>query len=106
MIHSLLTKSFVAILFYSCAFRLAAQTDSISSSTLTPTEQTVDLLEDIRVLKLNESFANRYKMYPTENLYNLLKLDSQTGRIEQVPWSLDENKEFTSIIRIFRGKPV
>ena len=37
-------------------------------------------------------------MYPTENIYNLLKLDTQTGRIEQVQWSLKDKEEFSSII--------
>lgn len=47
------------------------------------------------------SFAvgnGRYKIYKTENLYNMLKLDTATGRIEQVQWSLDDNKEFTIIL--------
>lgn len=37
---------------------------------------------------------DRYKMYPTENMYNLLKLDTKTGRIQQVQWSSDKNNEF------------
>ena len=41
---------------------------------------------------------NRYKFYPTENMYNFLKLDTQTGRIEQVQWSLDTDKEGSIII--------
>lgn len=36
---------------------------------------------------------DRYKMYPTENIYNFLKLDTLTGKIEQVQWSLDEENE-------------
>jgi hypothetical protein len=35
----------------------------------------------------------RYKLYKTENLYNLLKLDTATGQIEQLQWSLDDDKE-------------
>lgn len=42
--------------------------------------------------------SNRYKMYPTENMHNFLKLDTQTGRIEQVQWSLDNDKEFSIIL--------
>lgn len=36
------------------------------------------------------SIIGRYKLYKTENLYNLLRLDTQTGKIEQVQWSLDK----------------
>ncbi|MCQ2384942.1 MAG: hypothetical protein MJZ96_08715 [Paludibacteraceae bacterium] len=38
--------------------------------------------------------APRYKIYKTENIYNLLELDTKTGIIKQVQWSLDSEKEF------------
>lgn len=37
----------------------------------------------------------RYKLYKTENIYNLLRLDTKTGKIEQVQWSLDSSPEST-----------
>lgn len=37
----------------------------------------------------------RYKLYPTENIYTHLKLDTMTGRIEQQQWSLDIKDEVT-----------
>jgi hypothetical protein len=36
---------------------------------------------------------DRYKLYPTENIYNFLQLDTMTGKIEIVQWSLDDDKE-------------
>ena len=36
---------------------------------------------------------NRFKLYPSENIYTLLKLDTATGKIDQVQWSLDSDKE-------------
>lgn len=36
---------------------------------------------------------NRYKLYPTENIYNFLQLDTMTGKIELVQWSLDKDEE-------------
>ena len=39
------------------------------------------------------SSKNRFKLYKTENIYNFLELDTKTGIIRQVKWSLDENKE-------------
>lgn len=39
------------------------------------------------------AFKNRYKLYPTENIYNFLQLDTKTGKIEQVQWSLEDNNE-------------
>lgn len=44
-------------------------------------------------LEINTSLKGRYKLYPTENIYTLLQLDTKTGRIEQVQWSLDEDNE-------------
>lgn len=48
--------------------------------------------------KIKDKYSNRYKMYQTENIYNLLKLDTATGEIWQVQWSLDNKKEFTNIL--------
>lgn len=33
----------------------------------------------------------RFKMFPTENIWTFLKLDTRTGRIWQVQYSLDNN---------------
>lgn len=50
-------------------------------------------------LETNTSLKGRYKMYQTENIYNLLKLDTKTGRLWQVQWTLeDKNNEGSSII--------
>lgn len=38
---------------------------------------------------------NRYKLYSTENIYTFLQLDTRTGKIKQVQWSLDEKKEWS-----------
>ena len=51
-----------------------------------------ELLENIEV---DLSLKNRYKLYKTENIYTFLELDSKTGRINQVQWSLDSDKEFS-----------
>ena len=48
------------------------------------------LLEHIDI---DLSLKNRYKMYQTENIYTLLRLDTKTGMIEQVQWSLDSDNE-------------
>lgn len=40
--------------------------------------------------EIYSSIIGRYKLYKTENLYNLLRLDTKTGKIEQVQWSLDK----------------
>lgn len=36
---------------------------------------------------------DRYKLYQTENIYTFLQLDTATGKIDQLQWSLDEDNE-------------
>ena len=74
-----------------------SQTNSICSNDTVP-KQMFEVLVELHKLKTRESSANRYKMYPTQNIYNFLKLDTQTGRIEQVQWSLKDNKEFITTL--------
>lgn len=68
------------------------------------TEQSAETLQRIESLmqtnnlwleqiETDLSLKQRYKLYPTENIYTFLQLDTQTGRIEQVQWSLDTEKE-------------
>ena len=65
-----------------------------------------DIIVDIDTVKawleqieLDLSLKNRYKIYQTENIYNLIKLDTKTGQIYQLQWSLDsKNAEGTWII--------
>ena len=45
-------------------------------------------------LEINTSLKERYKLYQTENIYTFLQLDTKTGMIEQVQWSLDSDNVF------------
>lgn len=73
-----------------------AQTNSIATNPIDSVAvSTSDLVNDLVTLQLKQHLSERYKIYPTENIYNLLKLDRQTGKIEQIQWSLDSNKEFS-----------
>lgn len=44
-------------------------------------------------LEINTSLKERYKLYQTDNIYTFLQLDTKTGIIEQVQWSLDSDNE-------------
>lgn len=46
-------------------------------------------------IEIDLSLKQRYKLYPTENIYTFLQLDTKTGMIEQVQWSLDSDNEGT-----------
>ena len=49
-----------------------------------------ELLEQIQ---FDLSWKGRFKLYQTENIYTLLQLDTKTGRIKQVQWSLESKNE-------------
>ncbi len=82
-----------------CVFSASAQIDNSSNDSKDSiSSYIVTLLEDIDKRIFRIEMQNRYKLYPTDNIYNFLKLDTRTGRIEQVQWSLDTNKEVTVTI--------
>lgn len=58
-------------------------------------EHLADIQKSIKGLDTRLKKSDRYKIYPTENIYNLLLLDTATGTIDQVQWSLEEEKEFS-----------
>jgi len=65
--------------------------DSILAKLDTLLQLNNNLLEDIELNTVH--LKERYKLYPTENIYTLLQLDTWTGRIEQVQWSLKRSEE-------------
>lgn len=38
--------------------------------------------------------TDRYKIYSTPNMYNFLKLDTMTGRIDRVQWAFEDKKRY------------
>lgn len=99
-------KKAVFFLILISAIGVNAQTAKITSNTRSVKyEQKVDsLLSQIDTLlminnqllehlEINSSLKERYKLYQTENIYTLLQLDTKTGMIEQVQWSLDSDNE-------------
>lgn len=62
-----------------------AQTDSIpSSSNDSISVRTVELMSELVTMKMEQNLSERYKIYPTENIYILIKLDTQTGMLELI----------------------
>ena len=84
-------KKNILFLIPLCVF---AQNESSISHTKTVNDSTLikihAIVEDI---DFRMHGLDRYKLYPTENIYNFLQLDTMTGKIEIVQWSLDDDKE-------------
>lgn len=50
------------------------------------------LLSDLIEGREDEEFAGRFELVKTQNMYNFLLLDTLTGSIWQIQWSMDVNK--------------
>ena len=75
-----------------------AQNDSISKNDSVFVSN--GIIELFKEIKQEMPIQGVFKMYPTENIYNLLRLNTQTGKISQVQWSLDSDKEHIREINI------
>lgn len=83
----------------------AQTTETASNTSSVKYEQKVDSLlfqidtllminnQLLEHIEINLSLKGRYKLYQTENIYTFLQLDTKTGIIEQVQWSLDSENE-------------
>lgn len=74
------------VLFIALPIVLRAESDSVS---LNPTR----LTQPPQVTNLA-----RYKLYPTENMWNFIKLDTRTGKMWIVQYGLEEDKRFEWVL--------
>lgn len=51
--------------------------------------------ELLQQVDIDMSLKNRFKLYQTDNIYTFLELDTKTGKIKQVQWSLESDNEFS-----------
>ena len=83
---------FFTVLFV--GFACYAQTDSIRVFQNTDDSLTAISNEWLEQIELDLSLKQRFKLYPTENIYTFLLLDTKTGKIDKLQWNLDRDKEF------------
>ena len=80
----------------------AAMVMAQDENTATSIQKTDSILENINAwleqIELDLSLKQRFRLYPTENMYTFLRLDTKTGKIDKVQWNLDTNKEFITSI--------
>ena len=71
------------------------------------TQSTTKIANDSTLIKIHDMLDDidyringfdRFKLYATENIYNFLLLDTETGKIDIVQWSLDDGKEGSATI--------
>lgn len=68
----------------------SSTTDSVAVAKRDTLPTNIAIMDSLLSQKLSKLLgcleSQRYKMYQTENIYNLLKLDTWTGRVWQVQW--------------------
>ncbi len=65
----------------------------VCSSQTTDNSAVTRLLEDISTRVVKADTRGRYKLYPTQNIYTFLCLETTSGRIAQIQWSLKAKQE-------------
>ena len=66
-----------------------------AKSTYTQLDNATDSTQSIIV---QASDIARYKLYPTQNMWNFIKLDTQTGQMWQVQYSMKGNERFECVL--------
>lgn len=87
-------KIILSIFFLAVSLIMQAQTvhnKEVNDSTL---QKILEKVENIDWM-LSHPATERYKLYKTENIHIMIQLDTSTGIIKLLQWSLDEDKEFT-----------
>lgn len=86
------------------SFVAAAQNDTtkvtIQNDTLSSSAKDSIVLREIYNLisQANKSALPRYKIYSTDNIYNLIKLDTATGKVWQVQYKTNSIKSMVVAI--------
>ena len=102
-------KRTLILLLFAIGFTAHAQTtEAVSSKKFTNFEAKVDslllqidtlmmvnneLVNSVNSICRNNLYCQRFKLYQTENVYTLLQLDTKTGIVEQLQWSLESSSE-------------
>lgn len=98
---------FIAFVICSLAtFNSYAQTDSLKTRTtsIENVEQKPLDVDSVTIAQIRaiydrlENLVPRYKMYKTENIYHLIKLDTATGRVWQVQYRSGDVDSKTTVI--------
>ena len=49
-------------------------------------------LNEVALIEPKKEFNNRFTLYPTENIFNFLLLDTNNGKVWQVQWSTEPSE--------------
>ena len=98
---------FITLVIWGLAtFNGYAQTDSLKTKTATienierktPDIDSATIAQIKAIYDRMENLVPRYKMYKTENIYHLIKLDTATGKVWQVQYRSGDVDSKTTVI--------
>lgn len=55
-------------------------------------------IDNFAAVSETAGWNGRFEMYPTNNMYNFLMIDTETGQVYQVQWSTEYSKRFVEKI--------
>lgn len=96
----IMKKIYLFLFFGACCFANAVGQDSASEITVSNAEA-VPVWDSLIMDKMEiihnriENLVPRYKMYMTENIYNLIKLNTATGQLWQVQYGVGDTDALT-----------
>ena len=82
--------TFLSFMLLTAAFAQTKKTEVVRDSLL---EEMYDKVWEIELQMKSEDLNNRFKLYKTNNIYTFLQLDTATGKIKQIQWSLKSEEE-------------
>jgi hypothetical protein len=87
---------FLFIASHTVVFAQEEKIDSIGTDSIS-TEYINEKIITVEGKVFTET-TDRYKIYPTSNMYNFIKLDTRTGVIRRIQWDLKDNKRYETSI--------
>lgn len=90
-------RLFISLFLIVACLSSYAQKDSVASANTSVLEEINDAVQSI---DFTYNYSGRYKIYQTENIYILIKLDTTTGRISLLQWNLNSEKEFETYLNL------
>ena len=83
----------IVIALCSICISLNAQTDTTKTINILSAKDSVYLNSFETIAKKTSYSTPRYKLYKTENVYNLIKLDTATGKLWQVQYEMNKSSD-------------
>lgn len=90
----IMKKTLLFLILVTISVNLIAQEEKADSTSTKSVKEKIVKIDG----EVFTKSTDRYKLYPTPNTYNFLKLDTRTGIIYRVQWNTESDKRFQTIV--------